>query len=1361
MRGELYQIVLISLGIIVAALFGAFLYRELFPEYKIYQNDYVELEKFRSSYTGEAPPPFRPGVKQIVIERKDKGPSQVERCTSCHVALQFEHFSPTKIAYDINGNMVTGPDGFPVKVKNDQYIWGKLDEKVAALRDKERNEQLIADGKQSEVNKRLAEADRLEALKTAKVGHNTYDVTKVLAMHPLIGRETRPFEFHPIEEYGCVACHSGNDRGLTTEKAHGPVFDGHYEEEFMGPEPKFLEEDAENDPKFATIFNHKPGHSLLFQTTPILVGALIEAKCVQCHDSSAETLESAYSITKIPVNQRQAKHDAVIASYNTEVDALATLLTIKASIKKNGYQKTLEALEAKSKDYTLSPSELEAVKSQVKFIRRNLQTPEKAAEQINQQIFAMLGSPQLVVELLNAIKAKKQPLNDSIKNFVKENRTSKQATGTLFAKADAANLEKALIEHVQDTKQSFKKTVNDQLAISAMVTDVDLLTQNFQNGKRQFISQACYACHRIAGLTRGGVGPELTEEGDKYPWFIKESMVWPQADLKTSTMPNFHLDHQELESLMTFLLAQKGQKKNVSDTTHKIAIQEWEAGKQQPWEEPVSPAQMHNLDYAMEVFATEGCAACHRLKGFESDTGFAVEKQENVTFDKLYKEQEWFASLFPEEIPGSQIVYAIENNKEEIDKRIIDNVRTDSIIEKITQKDPNVIEGLYSNFRFASRAKNNEYDTLAKNAATPSEKAHYEKLKEEWQDRVKRVLMVYIQEYGLGRLIGPRPNWAGVYRSDEWLMEHFKNPSSHVARSIMPVFPFDPTKFYALTYMLDVLGIRNRDDLRKVWEERGFNPKQAYDVLCAQCHGEFLQGNGPVSEWIYPIPKSLRNADFLRNLTREKAYESIVHGVKGTPMPPWGEVGADKPTADGQPVLTEGETVQLVDWIYSSLPGATVIRSSEEVPKWQYTPEKIIEELEKEGNVLKGHPEEPPTRKEQDKAIAPELTALPTGKEYYADTHPKVYTSGGKGETPPPTNISQYFDIKEHPVGDTEEKGYYIKKRYYTPENLLAGKAFFELNCAVCHGREADGAGARAGAMVDAKPRMLTNLDWLDTRDDLRLLRSIKYGVTGTSMTAWGDQTSSLQRMQLVMHIRTLSEEAKLRDQLFTALYKAFNESEIVIENARIIEFPKLAEVQNRLNTSQRTRKQLHAAVNRGMASPEEAVQEYQMQLQLMQKLNQLEGVDQTLQSLVDEIKNERNLMLDLGLTLISQGSNESITDKFYQLIKLEEGLFTINGEALSVKDAPEKEISKVGQEIVDEINVNIQKLTKEKTLEQGKIRSPQADEAINALNQKISGLKDLRNRVISTLEQAKRSRIKQRELVDEFNKKTEELEAA
>ncbi len=71
----------------------------------------------------------------------------------------------------------------------------------------------------------------------------------------------------------------------------------------------------------------------------------------------------------------------------------------------------------------------------------------------------------------------------------------------------------------------------------------------------------------------------------------------------------------------------------------------------------------------------------------------------------------------------------------------------------------------------------------------------------------------------------------------------------------------------------------------------------------------------------YPIPKNLSSAEFLRNLTKENATMSIHHGIKGTPMPPWGEVGEDKPSqikamSNGKPIFTESE-IQLVEWLFS------------------------------------------------------------------------------------------------------------------------------------------------------------------------------------------------------------------------------------------------------------------------------------------------------------------------------------------------------------------------------------------------------------------------------------------------------------
>src|ERR1700722_4767892 len=114
MRGEIYQWSLIFLLAVTVGLGGYFFYKEIAPQYKVFQKAYVELEEFRSSYTGEPPPSFQYGVKQIVLfPENKKGPPTTDRCISCHVALDIPQFSTTKLAYDVNGNPVLDAMGNP------------------------------------------------------------------------------------------------------------------------------------------------------------------------------------------------------------------------------------------------------------------------------------------------------------------------------------------------------------------------------------------------------------------------------------------------------------------------------------------------------------------------------------------------------------------------------------------------------------------------------------------------------------------------------------------------------------------------------------------------------------------------------------------------------------------------------------------------------------------------------------------------------------------------------------------------------------------------------------------------------------------------------------------------------------------------------------------------------------------------------------------------------------------------------------------------------------------------------------------------------------------------------------------------
>lgn len=1322
LRSNKAQIALIASGILVTALFAGFLVKELFPEYKIYQDAYVELENFRSEYTHQPPPDFKPGIKQIVKEKTDRGNPSIDRCTSCHVALQFAHFSPTKIAKDINGNTIYNEEGTPLLVPNEDYVWGHLDAKIAELTDEKKNQQLNASGESSLVKDRLKQAETYLKLKTAIVGEHTYDMTRVLAMHPLIGKETRPFEFHSMDDYGCTSCHSGNGRGLTTISAHGPVFDGTYEEQFMGESREFLEKDPQNDPKFAYVFNHKPGHDLLYQTTPILVGGLIEAKCVQCHQPSSQALQTLTNTAGSFVQKRSNIAKAIQTSLNNEEQETLSLVTLLNGLEKKGFEETLKELKVSANDYTQPIDQQQFKANQVTILtqlaaKHPNNSTEAAVVFVQNRLIEILGSEKLINKLNQSIAK-----DASLETFIANTRSDADAKGSLYKKWDAVQYEKDLVTHASLADLSVKQTLQNTEATEALSSDMDALLKTYNTGYSLFLTQACYACHRIAGMARGGVGPELTYHSTSYPWFLKESIVWPQADLKTSTMPNFHLDHNELEALVTFLLGQTGQSKTTSETAYKIAIQQWEAGKKQEWEKPIPPEKIQDVRYGMTVFATEGCSACHRLKGFDSNVGFSIEKDSKASPEKLYIESEWFTALIPETITGTGLTEILEKHSKEIDQHIVNNVRTNGLLEEIEASSPGTIEALYPAFIYASRAKNHLFLKNGKEGEA--------ELKA-WQERVHRTLMVFIQEYGLGRLVGPRPNWSGVYRPDTWLMEHFRNPSASVAKSIMPVFPFDDTKFFALTYMLDVVGHKNRDALHAQWAITGFNPAQAYQLLCSQCHGPYRQGNGPVAEWIYPVPKNLRNPEFMRNLTPQRAKESIHFGIKGTPMPPWGEAPDDKLDHDGIPVLNEEEIGLLVDWMFNQLPGGTIIQHAEDTPKWKYTPKDVLEELKDEGSLPKLSP---PADNHHSARM------LPNPRYLLAALEPQVGL--------PQEDIATYFDSVPNPKGKVEPTDYYIKQKFYTPKNLEDGQHFFETHCAVCHGRDADGSGARAAIMTDAKPRMLTNLNWLHTRDDLRLLRSIKYGVPGTSMTPWGDQTTALLRMQLVMYIRTLSDQANKRAALLDALYQSYDKAVQTVNLTRKDNSQSVSHYEKLYLEALNERRETDQSVALGTVTPEKAADIYKQELLALSKLNASKNIDKTYEDIRLSLLKQKEIMLNLGGSILNNPTALPLLDTLVKAIHVSAHSISLSDSSLAINingNAKERgEYQKAMLENIDqklaEIKANIEKIN-------ANAASPDQQKELHTLKSDQDNLIKLKQRIIADFSELQRIELKQVQL--------------
>ena len=433
-------------------------------------------------------------------------------------------------------------------------------------------------------------------------------------------------------------------------------------------------------------------------------------------------------------------------------------------------------------------------------------------------------------------------------------------------------------------------------------------------------------------------------------------------------------------------------------------------------------------------------------------------------------------------------------------------------------------------------------------------------------------------------------------------------------------------------------------------------------MLCAQCHGVDRFGNGVIAEWIYPIPKNLHNAEFLRNLSKEQTVFSIMHGVKGTPMPPWAEVAADKPvdihhSSQQMSLMNQAEIEYMVNWLFSSLPGGEVIRQATDIPKWEYTSQDVTEELTQEGGQLLPHSD-------------------------HNNEAGAIFTRVPK-------------------FTDTGAESYYINKKFYTPQNIEAGREFFLTNCAVCHGNEADGNSLRATVMQEAKPRILTNLDWIQSRDDLRLLRSIKYGIPGTGMTPWGDLTNSLQRLQLVMFIRSLSQQQERREQLMTAVYEVFDNAQIVVEHARIENSKQITKLQEERTNLQQLADNSKKEVVENPEAIKVALLAYQRALELEQKLGNLHKEDQKCLDVQASLKKEKNIYFNLGVNLITKEVSDDAFRNYLDIIRANGNRYVYDEPLLNSSEGQQQDerIQASQQKVLNALDVQISEFERQSKL--------------------------------------------------------------
>ena len=161
-------------------------------------------------------------------------------------------------------------------------------------------------------------------------------------------------------------------------------------------------------------------------------------------------------------------------------------------------------------------------------------------------------------------------------------------------------------------------------------------------------------------------------------------------------------------------------------------------------------------------------------------------------------------------------------------------------------------------------------------------------------------------------LVGPDLDYASAQRDHGWLLAHFKDPRSVVPGSIMPPYPLPTEAFVALTEHLATRPLPKFPD----------DPEGEYQALCARCHGVKGAADGIIARYLDPRPRELSKAAFIKSKSRERLIDSVMNGVPGTSMAPWGRV------------LGPERSARLVDYVIETVAkgGTAKVATNRKVP---------------------------------------------------------------------------------------------------------------------------------------------------------------------------------------------------------------------------------------------------------------------------------------------------------------------------------------------------------------------------------------------------------------------------------------------
>lgn len=305
----------------------------------------------------------------------------------------------------------------------------------------------------------------------------------------------------------------------------------------------------------------------------------------------------------------------------------------------------------------------------------------------------------------------------------------------------------------------------------------------------------------------------------------------------------------------------------------------------------------------------------------------------------------------------------------------------------------------------------------------------------------------------------------------------------------------------------------------------GIQPEVLYHNYCSVCHGDRGDGNSRAAVSLNPPPKNFFDT---HNLTRDYMIAIIAEGKGGTAMPGWGTQ------------LSKKEIEGVTDYIRSTFMAVVLD------PKIMRGREVYLQNCQ----ICHGPRGEGQPNPQAGMPTAPKNFATPAARAELPRERMIDAVYNGKSGT---AMISYRDKIKKADIANVVD---YIRAMLMIPESKISGtqahggreqdagktsfsaaradmsqgfannlkgdarkgKAFFDKNCADCHGVKGDGKGPRA-YFINPRPAVFTSEQKRSTLNRPAIFTFTSLGKLGTEMPAWSKVLSDQEIANVSEHV--------------------------------------------------------------------------------------------------------------------------------------------------------------------------------------------------------------------------------------------------